>query len=477
MWLFDIIKNGDLVDNQNYVVNQGEFTNNRWSKPVTLFTKSKRKRNNPYNNEEAIWNFLNSVSRDVESKLKNKISDSIILFNDEDYEQNTDNVFFGIFGTDARNFTLSTGNLIGYVKGGDYSLKISSRFGDSFLQYMIADADGFLELENTGGESHGEGYEWLLAYLWNIKFKRAYRLGLPKTYITKHDRISCVRGTIDVPDYFRFKTSGKFLCSYREQSYNNPATSLFIKVYETVGDFSFCHRTRNIYNAFLTVNQGMKRSRQEILRTPYFTNPFYRDYNVLIDLSKLVIRQQGSNFDSQNDASAYFFDISMLFEYLIRKLFKRNGIPLLNKFELDYRIPAGGLGRNMRKLEPDLVIESDGGFQVFDVKYKAFDQYYGVRREDLFQLHTYIGQIGNRGPINGCGFIYPISEAKWNSLDLEKSQGVISDNICQQGKLIPFHVLFLKIPNGEHENFTYKMKHSCQQLIGVMKEGLKTSYA
>ena len=31
-------------------------------------------------------------------------------------------------------------------------------------------------------------------------------------------------------------------------------------------------------------------------------------------------------------------------------------------------------------------------FYVFDVKYKAFDTVYGVKREDLFQLHTYIGQ-------------------------------------------------------------------------------------
>ena len=114
-----------------------------------------------------------------------------------------------MFKPEARNFTLNTGNLIGFVKRGEYSLKVGSRFGNAFLRYIIADADGFLEMENIGGENHTEGYEWLLAYLWNIKLKKAYRLGIPKTYITKKERNSRIRGTIDTIDYFRNNTSGK----------------------------------------------------------------------------------------------------------------------------------------------------------------------------------------------------------------------------------------------------------------------------
>ena len=51
---------------------------------------------------------------------------------------------------------LDTGNLIGFVKRGDYALKISSRFGDRFLQYIIADADGFLELKDVGGKNDAD---------------------------------------------------------------------------------------------------------------------------------------------------------------------------------------------------------------------------------------------------------------------------------------------------------------------------------
>jgi hypothetical protein len=467
-WLFNILKDGTLVDNQSYSVNKGVLVNRRLRTPIVLNARDGGGWKYPYNDEFSIWHFLNSVSREIEKKLAENIANALVLFNDEDYEHNTNGGFVTVSGTDARNFTLNTGNLIGYVKRGEYSLKICSRFGDAFLRYIIADADGFLELEDCGGESHQIGYEWLLAYLWNIKFKRAYRLGLPKAYITKNERISRVRGAIDTIDYFSNRTTGKYLCSYREHSYDSPATSLFIAAYEAVEKYSFCHGTRNIYNAFVAANQGVKRSRSEIIHTSHFTNPFYTDYNVLIDLSKKIIANYGADFASQNDSSAFFFDISMLFEYFIRKLLNRAGLRLLSKFEQRLEIPAGAFGIYRRKLEPDLVIEHGGGLYIFDVKYKSFDPRYGVKREDLFQMHTYIGQYGNSALIKGCGFIYPVSEDKWISLNLDKSAGLISDVIQQQSRAIPFHVLFLKIPDNKSLDFNRLMSEQCHLFINTI---------
>jgi len=123
----------------------------------------------------------------------------------------------------------------------------------------------------------------------------------------------------------------------------------------------------------------------------------------------------------------------------------------------------------MRKLEPDLVFESDGGQYVFDVKYKAFDKQFGVKREDLFQLHTYIGQYGNEDSIKGCGFVYPISEEKWDALNLDKTQGLIKDDIHQQGKYIPFYVLFLKIPKNTSPDFNSLMNEQCRVFIEAIQ--------
>lgn len=468
MWLFDVIKDGCLVDNGSYRIEQGVFTKGYLHDPIELKRRAPGQRWTSCNDEAAIWQFLNSICGNVDKALSVNAASRIVLFNNEDYEHNASNRLIDVAGADARNFILTTGNLIGYVKLGDYSLKVGSRFGDCFLQYIIADADGFLEVDNLGGEGLVDGYRWLLAFLWNIKFKRAYRLGLPKTYATKTDRTSRVRGTIDAVDYFRNVTSGKYLCSYREHSYRNSATALFVKAYEAIESFSFCQHTRSIYRAFLAANQGAKRSRREILNTPFFTNPFYNDYNVLIDLSKRVINDLGDDFGSQRDSSAYMFDISMLFEYFIRKLIKRGGVRLLGKFERKYQIPTAASGYK-RKLEPDLIIDMDDGICVFDVKYKIFDKKYGVGREDLFQLHTYIGQYGNDAQIRGCGFIFPISEDRWKGLDLDKSQGLISDEILQHGKKIPFYVLFLKVPVNTDPDFVRVMNEQCRMFVNAIR--------
>ena len=113
------------------------------------------------------------------------------------------------------------------------------------------------------------------------------------------------------------------------------------------------------------------------------------------------------SFGEEKDTSAFLFDVSMLFEYFIRKLLIRGGIPLLSKSERIPEIPTGSFEDYTRRLEPDIVFESNGGFYVFDVKYKTYDHRYGVKREDLFQLHTYIGQYGNDRPIKGMWIYLP----------------------------------------------------------------------
>lgn len=464
MRLFHFIKGEGkfLADNQHYQFSKQKVKNGveiTFDSPPSKITK-------PEHRENEIWKFINSVSRDIAQPLEDK-DKNLVLFNDENYEHNTDDKFLSISGTDEKNFSLQTGNLIGFVKKGDYALKISSRFGDNFLKYIIADADGFLELKHTGGEQYTDGYYWLLAYLWTIKLKRAFRLGLPKSYVTMNEKISKVRGCIDPVDFFLNKTSGRYLCSYREHSYVSPAVSLFINAYETIKQYPFCYQSHNIYNSFVFANKGIKRTKQELLNTSHFSNPFYSDYNVLIDLSKRVLQQQGADFGPENESSAYLFDVSMLFEYFIRKLLKRGGIPLLSKSEKRREIPAGCLGTYSRKLEPDIVIESNAGYYIFDVKYKTYNHRYGVNREDLFQLHTYIGQYANNGPIKGCGFIYPIPEDEFN-----KTDGLISDILNQHNNQIPFYVVFLGIPNNHQFEFNKKMKAKCDAFLNCFSNKL-----
>ena len=167
----------------------------------------------------------------------------------------------------------------------------------------------------------------------------------------------------------------------------------------------------------------------------------------VISLSKQILRDELSDFGDQSETSAFFFDVSMLFEYFIRKLLKRAGMVFHEKSGRHWQIPSGlRHGYTQRKLIPDLIFDLNEATYVFDVKYKSFDFTYGVSREDLFQLHTYIGQVSNEHNVAGCGFIYPIRESRWHECGLEATRGIFSEAITQGGQTIPFHVVFIRIP-------------------------------
>jgi len=240
--------------------------------------------------------------------------------------------------------------------------------------------------------------------LWAVKLQRALRLGAPKVYTSKTDRLARIRGDIDLIDHTLNHKRARFLCTYRQHSYNTPATALFIKAYEAISSFDFVIRHRSTYNAWQMANAGAKTNVRKLLATPEFSNPYYSDYNTLIAISKQLIRSGGAEFSPQSEASAYLFDISMLFEYFIRKQIKRSGVQLLTKTEAFTKTPRDSIGSasgRTRQLQPDIVWRQNDSLYVFDVKYKSFNAIDGVKREDLFQLHTYVGQLSNVESVAG----------------------------------------------------------------------------
>jgi len=466
-WLFDILKDNTLVDNQTYFANGGIFTNHRLKENIELDIRGNYQKWYPHNDENGLWHFLNTTNRKINESLQNNENTSVVLFNSKDYEHNTDDKFIDVSGIGCRDFTLRTGNLIGYIKDGDYALKISSRFGDNFLRQIIADADGFLELENYGGSKSNDGYEWLLIYLWKIKLKKAYRLGLPKNYISKSERLNKVRGQIDTLSYFINGYEGKYNCNYREHSYDNPTTRLIAEVFKKLKNNEFITDLHVIKNAFTIATNGEKSERAGLSSTPHFSNPFYSDYNDVIDLSKLILKDILADFGENSNYSAFFFDISMLFEYYIRKHIRNNGIMLENKFEKKLQIPTGGI-INKRKLIPDLVINQNDIIHIFDVKYKSFDFKHGVNREDLFQIHTYLGQYGNNAKVKSCGFIYPIYEEKYDTNNLFEN-GIIEEKMYIMNTEVSFYILFLKVPQNDVENHAFQFKQNSNLFIKELK--------
>lgn len=439
--LSQIISDGTLVDNSVYQAEAGVFGAGSFGPSVEI-RQGGRGPNSPWTG----WSLIHKAAT-----LNTENSKLVFRVPDADYEHNTDDAFISVNGPDPLNFNLATGNLIGCVKSEGYTLRVSSRFGDEFLKYIIADADGFVELPDQGGMERG-GYEWLLVYLWLVKLKKAFRLGLPKAYETRTESLTQVRGRLDPVDYFLNQQRASYRCTYREHSYDNDTTRLIARTLQHLDSHDFLRESHVLNQTFQIATQGKRSTLQDLLATLPVRNPYYADYNPVITLSKQILRDELSDFGDQSETSAFFFDVSMLFEYFMRKLLKRAGMVLHEKSGRRWQIPTGlRHGYTQRKLIPDLVFDLNAATYVFDVKYKSFDFTYGVSREDLFQLHTYVGQISNEHNVAGGGFIYPIRESRWHECGLEATRGIFSETITQGGRTIPFYVVFLKIPEqGEN---------------------------
>jgi hypothetical protein len=438
--LSEIVSDGTLVDNSVYQAEAGNFRAGSLGPAIEIWQGGGRK--SPW----TAWPLIHKAAT-----LNTETSKLVFRVPDANYEHNTDDAFITVGGPDPLNFNLTTGNLIGCVKSEGYTLRVSSRFGEEFLKYIIADADGFVELPDQGGMERGD-YEWLLVYLWLVKLKKAFRLGLPKAYETRTESLTQVRGRLDPVDYVLNQQRARYLCTYREHSYDNDTTRLIARTLQHLDSHAFLHESHVLNQTFQIATQGKRSTLQDLLATLPVRNPYYADYNPVITLSKQILRDELSDFGDQSETSAFFFDVSMLFEFFIRKLLKRARAEFHEKNGRQWRIPSGlRHGYTHRKLIPDLVFDLNAETYVFDVKYKSFDfgRYGGVSREDLFQLHTYIGQVSNEHNVAGCGFIYPIRESSWRDHGLEATQGIFSETINQGGRTIPFHVVFLKIPEDE----------------------------
>jgi 5-methylcytosine-specific restriction enzyme subunit McrC len=462
--LADILCDGSIVDNTVHQLKDGKLTWNKGAVVTTFRRDVKEGRNHP----NKVWPLL------CKAELID-VSDSLVVARGEDYEDNTEGQLIELRGRGWEDFTLTTGNLIGCVRDGDYSLKISSRFGDEFLKFIIADADGFKELSDQGAESQGD-YEWLLIYLWQIKLKKAFRLGLPKGYETRSESLTTVRGRLDPVDYALNAERGRYRCTYREHSYDNDATRLIACTIKHLDGHAYLRGAHGLNQTFQTATSGARHPLSELLAAKPVKNPYFAEYNEVMTLSKRILRNKLADFGSNSQTSAFFFDVSMLFEYFMRNLFQRAGARFREKNGGSWRIPTGG-EMSARKLIPDLVFELNGRTFIFDVKYKSFDFRYGVKREDNFQLHTYLGHISNEGPVSGCGLIYPILESRWNSQNMEKHAGLVIEKINQHGSQVPFYVAFLRVPDStvctSKQEFSASFQSSCeefvQQLFGKLR--------
>ena len=115
-------------------------------------------------------------------------------------------------------------------------------------------------------------------------------------------------------------------------------------------------------------------------------------------------QNQGSN------VSGYLIDMAEVWECYIRSVVQKQ----LREFGwklIDSTFTVYETLFYQRKIIPDIVLEKDGTFCVFDAKYKKM-MYRGidVDRADFFQIHTYISYMQHLGTVKFAGLLYPVEK-------------------------------------------------------------------
>lgn len=411
------------------------------------------------------------------------------LVESDEYEHNVDASFVAVSSC-AKWLKLETGNLVGKLvlpkskcsKTQKRVVEVGSRFGDDFLRFIISDAHGFMSIREFGSQTKDEsGWEWLLGYLWATKLKSALgRLGVPKAYVSRTERTPRPRGSIDPVDWVQPKTPGRWLATMREHSFDTPAAKLFLAAHNTLArrenirSMGFLADVRHISHELRMATAGTTLSQRELLAVRPFRNPFYHDYTEVIELSKQVIRGFGASVGDDSGADAFLFDVSMLFEYFVRNRLRRlqdSGVDLRVKESSLFNIPHGGTYNDgRRRLIPDIVFDDAlGQCHVYDVKYKYWDEMYGVNREDLFQMYTYVSRYLHESDVADCGFVYPISENRIEAIRAtDRWKGVAIKRLSLQiaGKDIPFNIVFLVVPteNADRQKWAERFSQNCEEM-------------
>lgn len=387
-----------------------------------------------------IANFIKELHSQLASKNLSELNFSTITF-DEEYEANQEQKIFDISGDNFNNLKIFTGNIVGSIVYKSHNFNINCRFGNEFLQYMIANTSGFLELENFGSINKNLGLgEWILTYYWKLQLKKAFSLGIYKTYQKKKDNLTSIKGSIDINSHLKKEYfDGKTICDFKEHSYKNELNSVINKALTKVFKSRYQPIVADIYNiknAFSSINT--RELNLKSIQKKKVLNPYFKKYNQVFDLSLKILKDEFANVgESKSDFSAFLFDISLLFEHHIRKILKQT-YTLFPKNKKEFSIPNGIYENN---IYPDVIIDyGNNEIGVYDVKYKNFDFTNGVNREDKFQIITYVATYLNEYKVIDCGMIYPLRE-----IDFEKTKNLKEQVLRINQKEVPFNIKFYKV--------------------------------
>lgn len=330
-----------------------------------------------------------------------------------------------------------------------YEISIRPRFGQFFLLAILEDLynikvarhDGEIDLSNVWFSSL---LNILRRRIWVDKCAMANRYGLPRKNEKREHQGVVLRGALDVGRTIMPWMMKREVCTnVYEKTFDDNICRIVYEAHRILSKNvienkvgSSRQRKKNNQRSNVNIGFSMPSIVQDTINTlnsQYKGTAFnlteadyqricyksiYATWKPLVDFSWSVIRNRQLGYrSSEKQTECVFVDMAEIWEAFLRKKLGE-GFPdwrVLSVEECTRSVYSGQFYK--RDIIPDIILEKDGQYMVFDAKYKrmrgikANTKDSDVDRTDLFQIHTYIQYVErNMGHVVVGGLLYPITK-------------------------------------------------------------------
>lgn len=400
------------------------------------------------------------------------------FFNDDEkiLNKNAKNLIISARTIDENKMQITSGNYIGKISYNGLEIEINSRFSKKFLERMLNFAnDVFVDDVSIYQDIKKESNisEFILFYIFVQKLEKSFLIGLPKNYQSKKYNDLRFKGNIDIVEFIKHNIplKAKVATKSREQIEDVHIINVLYKALQVIEkkNSSFLKNIKHI-KAYLTQNKSehcfIKESLNKAFSSKTLRNQNYQNYKDLLKYAKMIIESENFTSKNKNNQKSYGFIINVaeLFEIYISKLLRNNfeeyivDSPKLEIYENSFY---------KRYIIPDIVLFKDDNYIVFDTKYKKMTMegksqngMGDLDRNDLFQIHTYMGYYQKIGKVLLGGLLYPIQE-------FEKTKCHSENSILLDGYKFIVDGIFIENNQNNNEEI------SCEDIIEREKEFIK----
>lgn len=299
---------------------------------------------------------------------------------------------------------LKTGNIMGFIGYRNTQVSIRSRFtkndrNDYFMHYMLQRVFAINLFDLKFGTDRESVFDFLI-YLFPECLKRAIRQGIYKEYQSHNYNDANVRGRIDVARHIRQNIPfiGKVAYTTREYATDNHVTQLIRHTIDYIAGHPFCksilYNDEETRDAISRICKATPSYNRNDLRHVINSNiqpvrhPYFNEYSTLQRLCIQILRHEGIKYghDDNNQIYGILYDGAWLWEEYLNTVLRYIG----------FRHPKNKTGKGGISIFKDnkgnetYMPDFYRSDMVIDAKYKWYQDWKFISREDRFQLIAYM---------------------------------------------------------------------------------------